>query len=114
MERPALSVVIAARDAAVIAESLTALCTQPGVMPGEIVVADSSRDGTPRIVQAFPGVRLLHFDEPLTIPELRGWAIASEGRIVAILDPFAIVSEHWRLVSLPRTSDTPIRSSAAR
>ena len=81
-----------------IAESLTALCTQPGVMPGEIVVADSSRDGTPRIVQAFPGVRLLHFDEPLTIPELRGRTLsASEGRIVAILDPFAIVSEHWRL-----------------
>jgi len=97
-----LSIVIATHNvAAVIAHALDALCAQPGIERSEIVVADSSRDETPEIVRTFSGVRLLHFDEPLTLPELRGRGIAlTRGQIIAIVDPFAIVAPDWRAAVL--------------
>ncbi len=93
-----LSIVIAAHNAEqVIAVCLTALAQQIDPQLDEIIVADSSSDGTPGIVNAsLPTSRLIHFDEPLTIPQLRGRGIAaSKGEIVAILDPYSIVSAGW-------------------
>ena len=93
-----LSVVIGTHDAAaVIEECLAALEHQNRPARMEIIVADSSRDGTDRIIQArHPQVQLLHFDAPLTLPELRGRAIARAlGRIIAILDPYSIVEPDW-------------------
>jgi len=92
-----LSIVIATHNAsAVIARSLGALFEQAAVEGVEVIIADSSTDGTLSIVKSFPGVRLLHFDEPLTVPELRGRGIAAAvGAIIAILDPFAIVAPDW-------------------
>jgi glycosyltransferase involved in cell wall biosynthesis len=97
VQPPDLSIVIAAHNAgAVIAASLRALTAQAGTEHSEIIVADSSTDGTPSIVDAFPSVRLLHFDQPLTVPELRGRGIAAaNGRVIALLDPFSIVAEDW-------------------
>jgi hypothetical protein len=90
-----LSIVMATHNAsAVIARSLGALFEQTGIEGVEVIIADSSTDGTGSIAQRFPGLRLLHFDEALTVPELRGRGIAAAGgSVIAILDPFAIVAE---------------------
>jgi glycosyltransferase involved in cell wall biosynthesis len=97
-KRPRLSVVIAAHDAAAaIGECLGALARQVDAPPLEIIVADSSTDDTPGIVsRGFPGVRLMHFDEPLTVPELRGRGIAAAtGETIAILDPYSVADDRW-------------------
>lgn len=79
-----------------ITECLKALRDQTGAERIEIIVADSSSDGTPRRVQEFPNVKLLHFDAPLGIPQLRGRGIAAAtGPVIAILDPYAIVDSSW-------------------
>jgi hypothetical protein len=75
--------------------SLRALTAQ--TPDDEIIVVDSSSDGTVDIVRRFDRVRLLHFDTPLTVPELRGRGIAqARGAVIAILDPFSIVTDGWR------------------
>ena len=104
---PELSVIIASHNAAnVIADALRALTAQ--IKGDEIIIADSSTDETPRLVQAFDGVRLLHFDEALTVPELRGRAIAqARGRVIAILDPFSIVTPNWRDAILQAHAQCP-------
>jgi glycosyltransferase involved in cell wall biosynthesis len=63
----------------------------------EIIIADSSDDGTLEEVKAIsPASRLIHFDEPLTLPQLRGHGIAaSKGGIISILDPYSIASPGW-------------------
>lgn len=100
---PRLSVVIGVHDAdSVIAECLAALETQPDRAAAEIIVADSSTDGTPEIVRRqFPGVRLLHSDAPLTLPQLRGRGIAAaRGDVVAIIDAYSIVDRDWMRATL--------------
>jgi hypothetical protein len=98
MSPPRLSVVIAARNAGpVIGECLAALRAQRESERAEVIVADCSTDGTGELVRdRLPGARLLHFDEVLTVPELRGRGIAAAtGEIIAILDPFSIADEDW-------------------
>lgn len=93
-----LSVVIASHNAArVIASCLDALERQTMCPRMEVIVADSSSDGTDAIVRSrFTFVRLLHFDELLTLPELRGRGIAlASGAVIAILDPFSITADDW-------------------
>jgi len=93
-----LSVVIAAHNASdVIAACLSALAPQSGHVALEVIVADSSTDATAAIVATqFPWVRLLHSDEPQTIPALRGRGIAAaEGAVIAILDPFSVAAPDW-------------------
>jgi hypothetical protein len=109
VDPPQLSVVIATHNVApVIGQTLAALCAQSGIERGEIIVADSSDDETPEVVRTFSGVRLLHFDAPLTLPELRGHGIAAaRGRIVAIVDPFAIVADDWRAMLLAAHARIP-------
>jgi glycosyltransferase involved in cell wall biosynthesis len=93
-----VSVVIGVHNAApVIAHCLMALQAQIQPALAEIIVADSSTDGTDQIIrEQFPNVRLLHFEEPLMLAQLRGKGIAiAEGSIIAILDPYSIVDEDW-------------------
>lgn len=93
-----VSVVIGVHNAAsVIVECLTALYAQIQPNVAEIIVANSSTDGTDQIIrEEFPTVRLLHFAEPLTLAQLRGKGIAiATGSIIAILDPYSIVNENW-------------------
>jgi hypothetical protein len=68
----------------------------------EVIVADSSRDGTDAVVRdRFPFVKLLHVDVPLTVPELRGRAIASaRGGVIAVLDPFSVAAPDWAAATL--------------
>ena len=98
-----LSVVIGVHNAAsVIAECLTALQQQRGAGDIEIIVSDSSTDGTTDIVQRdFPDVRLLHVDTPLGLPQLRGKGIAAaSGDVIAIVDAYSIVDEAWAVETL--------------
>jgi glycosyltransferase involved in cell wall biosynthesis len=98
MKETRLSVVIAAHDAAKeIQTCLAALEGQQREGVVEVIVADSSTDGTPDLVaRRFPWVRLLHFDTPLTVPVLRGRGItAAQGDIIAILDPYSVAADDW-------------------
>jgi len=94
----ALSVVIASHNAsAVIAICLGALAAQCRGADVEVIVADSSTDDTPAIVvREFPWAHLLHVDQPLTVPALRGRGIGTaRGRVIAILDPYSVAAEDW-------------------
>ncbi|MEO8484234.1 MAG: glycosyltransferase family 2 protein [Acidobacteriota bacterium] len=93
-----LSIVIASHDAsAVIGICLRALTAQYREDTVEVIVADSSTDETPAIVaREFPWVRLLHVDQPMTVPQLRGRAIQmARGAVIAILDPYSVAAEDW-------------------
>jgi len=108
-----LSVVIATHNVKqVIGTCLTALAQQIDPQLDEIIIADSSDDGTPGEVTAtLPECRLIHFDEPLTIPQLRGHGIAaSMGEIIAILDPYSIVNSGWvdELLKAHRERPNPV------
>src|SRR5678815_3822844 len=92
-----LSVVIGAHNAsAVIDTCLAALAPQLSDQM-EVIVADSSTDDTPqRIANGFPWVRLIHFDQPLSVPAMRGRGIAAaRGDIIAILDPYSVAANDW-------------------
>lgn len=98
MATPKISVVIASHNTVnVMGECLSALLAQQEAKTTEVIVADSSSDGTAELVRDhFPRVRLLHSSEPLTVPQLRGAAIAeAHGEIIAILDPYCIVDDNW-------------------
>ena len=93
-----LSVVIATHNAAAVIETcLTALHPQCRESQVEVIVADSSTDATPQLIaQDFPWVRLLHVDEPLAVPALRGRGIQiARGEVIAILDPYSVVAGDW-------------------
>ena len=95
---PAVSVVIASHDTApTIGACLQALQDQPNPDLLEIIVADSSTDGTDRIIRRdFPGVRLLHFTDDLGLAQLRGHGIAAAAAdIIAVIDPYSIVGPGW-------------------
>jgi glycosyltransferase involved in cell wall biosynthesis len=98
MADTAVSIVIGSHNPGKAMElCLEALVAQGGISAAEIIVADSSRDGTDEMIgERFPTVRLLHFEAPLTVPELRGHGIAAAGgEIVAILDPYSVVESGW-------------------
>lgn len=72
----------------------------------EVIVADWTDGETRRRVrQGWPEVRLLSFDEPATVPELRaaGIAAASAPR-VAVIEDHCVVTEGWaeRIVAAHR------------
>jgi glycosyltransferase involved in cell wall biosynthesis len=94
-----LTVVIASRNApGPLAACLSALEPQAcGRAALQVIVADSSTDGTAQLVgERYPWVRLLQFDEPLTVPELRGRAIAAaDSSIIAVLDPYSVPAPDW-------------------
>lgn len=96
----------------VITTCLTALAGQIDPRLDEIIIADSSNDGTPEVVNAtLSAGKLIHFDDPLTIPQLRGRGIAaSAGEIIAILDPYSIASPGWveEVVKAHREHTNPV------
>ena len=105
--------VIASHNArAVIAACLSALAPQLDSQVDEIIVVDSSDDGTADAARAaVPAIRLIHFSEPLTLPQLRGRGIAvAEGEIIAILDPYSIASPEWaaELIKAHRVRPNPV------
>lgn len=98
MQTPKVSVVIASHNpGAVMEDCLAALHTHAGGDSVEVIVSDSSTDGTPDLVrERFPEVRLLKFPAERTLPELRGAGIAeARGERIALLDPYCIARDNW-------------------
>lgn len=98
MSTPDLSIVIASHEAAgVLPACLGALFDDPAIRRAEVILADSSAAGVPAfIARDFPDIRLIQADAPLTIPELRGRAIAAaRAPVVAVIDPYSVVSRGW-------------------
>ncbi len=102
MSAPKLSVVVASVNGLpYLADCLEALeARAPGV---EVVVADWTDEATRQVVrERFPQVKLLSFDEPMAVPELRAAGIfASEAPYVALIEDHCNVREGWaeRLVA---------------
>lgn len=63
----------------------------------EVVVADWTDDETrARIRAGWPDVRLLSFDEPTSVPELRAAGIRGAGApVVALIEDHCVVREGW-------------------
>jgi glycosyltransferase involved in cell wall biosynthesis len=113
MAATVLSVVIGSHDAAAVIDTcLEALESQRRGGEVEVIVSDSSTDGTPdRIRGRFPWVRLIHHDEPVALAGLRGRGIAAaNGDLIAILDPYSVASSDWadQVIETHRRQSHPI------
>ena len=94
-----VSVVIACNDAdTVIVECLERILGQGKSPDLEVILAMGSENGLAAGVEKqFPWVKLLRLERPTTLPVLRGRAIAmANGDIIAILDPYSMVSQDWK------------------
>jgi GT2 family glycosyltransferase len=86
----------------------------------EVIVADWTDDETRRRVrERWPSVRLLSFDEPMAVPELRAAGIlAARAPYVALIEDHCVVSEGWaeRLIDAHRRGYSvvggPVRNGA--
>lgn len=96
MTPPEISVVVASVNGfPYVGRCLDALAERaPGV---EVIVADSTDPETQRRLQeGWPAVRLLTFDEPQTIPELRAAGVFAAGApFVALIEDHTRVTERW-------------------
>ena len=96
MTRPELSVVVASVNGLpYLASCLEAL--ERHAPEAEVVVADWTDDVTRRLVrERWPQVKLLSFDEPRTVPELRAAGIfAAEAPYVAVIEDHCDVLPGW-------------------
>lgn len=96
MSSPELSVVVASVNGLpYLADCLSALSRH--APEAEVVVADWTDEATREVVrQRFPAVKLLSFDEPKTVPELRAAGIfAARAPYVAVIEDHCNVSEGW-------------------
>jgi hypothetical protein len=121
MEAPELSVVVASVNGLpYLADCLSALeRNAPGA---EVIVADSTNDATrAHVAERFPNVKLLTFDEQMTVPELRAAGIfAATAPYVALIEDHCNVSPAWaeRHLAAHRAGHSvvggPIRNAADR
>jgi glycosyltransferase involved in cell wall biosynthesis len=96
--QPELSVIIAAYNARrTIGDCLASLAAQTTAAPFEIIVVDSSTDGTADFVaERFPQVRLLGHAGRRFPGEARNRGVAaSRGRIIAFVDADCTVERDW-------------------
>ena len=96
MSDPQLSVVVASVNGLPglgrCLEALTARSPE-----AEVIVADWTDDETRgRVLETWPSVRLISFDEPTTVPELRAAAIAcARAPYVAVIEDHCVVEDGW-------------------
>ncbi|MGH9685840.1 MAG: glycosyltransferase family 2 protein [Candidatus Acidiferrales bacterium] len=98
MSFPDISIVLATQGALpYVSECLKSLCPQLPPMAAELIVADSSSDGTAELIRShYPDVMLLHHDRPVGLPELMREALEhAGGRIVALVDPGCVFPADW-------------------
>jgi hypothetical protein len=121
MTQPELSVVIASVNGfPYVGRCLDALAEHaPGT---EVIVADSTDAETRRrLVEGWPDVRLLSFDEPQTVPQLRAAGVFAAGASnIAVIEDHCLVTPRWARATLGahRAGHSvvggPIRNVAAR
>ena len=93
---PDLSVVVASVNGfPYLGECLASLERHCG--DAEVIVADWTDEETrERVRERWPGVKLLSFDEPMTVPELRAAGVfAAEAPYVALIEDHVVVREGW-------------------
>jgi hypothetical protein len=121
MSAPELSVVVASVNGMpYLADCLDALETS--CPEAEVVVADWTDEATRRTVrERWPRVRLLSFDEPMSVPELRAAGIgAASAPYIAVIEDHCNVRNGWagRLVEAHRAGRSvvggSIRNAATR
>jgi glycosyltransferase involved in cell wall biosynthesis len=96
MSAPELSVIVASVNGLpYLADCLDAL--ERHAPNAEVIVADSTDSLTRAVVgERFPHVKLLSFEEPMTVPELRAAGIfASSATHVALIEDHCNVCEGW-------------------
>src|SRR5437016_1855857 len=102
MTQPALSVVIASVNGMpYLGKCLDALAER--APQAEVVVADWTDEATrAEVREPWPSVKLLSFDEPMAIPELRAAGVfAAKVPVVALIEDHCLVAPEWadRLVA---------------
>jgi hypothetical protein len=96
MSTPGLSVVVASVNGMpYLGKCLDALAER--APEAEVVVADWTDEATRRQVrERWPQVRLLSFDEPMAIPELRAAGVFAAGApVVALIEDHCLVVPEW-------------------
>src|SRR5262252_5606634 len=97
-DAPLVSVVIPSYNSArTIRKCLSGLSAQRTTLPFEVIIADSSDDGTEQIVSTeFPEVKLLHFDGRRSTGIARNFGIdAARGDIILFLDTDCVPNLKW-------------------
>jgi Glycosyl transferase family 2 len=106
MKEPELSVVVASVNGfPYVGRCLDALAERaPGV---EVVVADATDGETRRrLTEGWPAVKVLAFDEPQTIPELRAAGIfAASAPVVAVIEDHCRVTPRWAAATVGAHED---------
>jgi GT2 family glycosyltransferase len=95
---PTLSVIIASLSGPqYLAQCLAALHNQQGDILAEIIVAGClGTTFTQQITAQFPTVRLLSFDPPQSVAQLRAAAInAAQGQLIAITEDHCLPASDW-------------------
>lgn len=98
MNPPEISVVLATQNAvSYVGQCLQALQKQTEGARAEVIVADCSTDGTDEVIRAsFPAVRLLHFEQSMSLPMLLREALRrADGRVIVITDPHCTFPPDW-------------------
>jgi glycosyltransferase involved in cell wall biosynthesis len=113
MNHPAVSVIVPSYNAArTILGCLESLARQSTPEPFEIVVVDSSSDGTAQLVaQRFPKVRLYTFADRKFPGDARNLAVArARGELLAFIDADCIADPDWiaQIVRAHRAPDPAI------
>jgi GT2 family glycosyltransferase len=79
-----------------IGDAIRSLLIQQTDRSYEIIVVDSSSDGTAEIVSSFPQVKLIHLDRRAYSGEARNLGVeAAEGSLIAFTDSDCIVEPCW-------------------
>ncbi len=97
-EQPQLSIVIASLNGRPYIDScLAALMKQQGMVSAEVIVADCVGASVTDFVRSeYPQVRLIAFDEPKSVPELRSAGIlVAQGDVIAITEDHCVPPEDW-------------------
>ena len=96
--QPTLSIVVASSNAAYsIEQCLTSISNQIRDGQAEIIVVDSSTDGSASIVEKkFPKLNLIKLSEPNLIPELWSHGISwAHGDIVTLTSAHCVPDRQW-------------------
>lgn len=97
MRSPVAVIVPCYNGAATILACLESIRSQSSRFPAELIVVDSSTDGTADLVtSAFPDVRVIHLDGRRSCGEARNIGLqATTSDIVLFIDSDCIAPENW-------------------
>ena len=93
-----VSIIIASNNAASgVEKCLSHLLKQVDHDRHEVIVADSSGSDLATLIKLqYSKVKLISYEQPTSLPDMRGPAISvATGQIIAIIDPYSVVDDDW-------------------